>query len=396
METSGRHILFRSSWQSVNIGDIAHTPGALRLLETHVPDARVTLWPMEIERGVKLLLRKRFPDVEIVHGRLSEAGEPIELELRRAFDAADFLLHGSGSGVVARRDLSAWHTLTGKPFGIYGVSLGDIGGALGELLSAAEFVFCRDTDSLAALKASGVAGPVMEFAPDVVFGLDLRDDATAEAYLRAHGLDARSFICVVPRLRYTPYHKIHSRKPTETDLQRQAVSERFKEPDHAKLREVIVDWVRRSGRKVLVCPEMTYQLDVLDELLVAPLPDDVKNHVVRRETYWLTDEAASVYARAHSVISFEMHSPIIAAVNGTPAIHVRQPTDTRKGQMWADIGLADWLFKVDDIQGSEIAEALRAIDADYPAAQTKLADTMAFVRRRQQATMAIVAKSLGG
>ena len=30
-------ILLRSSWQTVNIGDIAHTPGVLRLLEKHLP-----------------------------------------------------------------------------------------------------------------------------------------------------------------------------------------------------------------------------------------------------------------------------------------------------------------------------------------------------------------------
>ena len=37
-------ILLRSSWQMVNIGDIAHTPGVLALLEKHIPGAEVTLW----------------------------------------------------------------------------------------------------------------------------------------------------------------------------------------------------------------------------------------------------------------------------------------------------------------------------------------------------------------
>jgi hypothetical protein len=29
----------------VNIGDIAHTPGMLALLERHLPEAEITLWP---------------------------------------------------------------------------------------------------------------------------------------------------------------------------------------------------------------------------------------------------------------------------------------------------------------------------------------------------------------
>ena len=37
-------ILLRSSWQVVNIGDIAHTPGVLALLERYIPEAEVVLW----------------------------------------------------------------------------------------------------------------------------------------------------------------------------------------------------------------------------------------------------------------------------------------------------------------------------------------------------------------
>ena len=53
-------VLLRSSWQTVNIGDIAHTPGMLRLLGEHLPDAEVTLWPGNIglvQAAVALPLR---------------------------------------------------------------------------------------------------------------------------------------------------------------------------------------------------------------------------------------------------------------------------------------------------------------------------------------------------
>ena len=53
-------ILLRSSWQTVNIGDIAHTPGMLALLEKHCRDAEVTLWPSKVDRGVEEILRARF------------------------------------------------------------------------------------------------------------------------------------------------------------------------------------------------------------------------------------------------------------------------------------------------------------------------------------------------
>jgi len=38
-------IVLRSSWQTVNIGDIGRTPGVLALLEKYLPEAEVRLWP---------------------------------------------------------------------------------------------------------------------------------------------------------------------------------------------------------------------------------------------------------------------------------------------------------------------------------------------------------------
>lgn len=37
-------IVLRSSWNDNNIGDIGHTPGTLRILETHLPEAEIMLW----------------------------------------------------------------------------------------------------------------------------------------------------------------------------------------------------------------------------------------------------------------------------------------------------------------------------------------------------------------
>jgi len=50
----------------VNIGDIGHTPGVLSLLEKHLPQARVTLWPMHVGSGVEKMRRRRFPKLHII------------------------------------------------------------------------------------------------------------------------------------------------------------------------------------------------------------------------------------------------------------------------------------------------------------------------------------------
>jgi hypothetical protein len=64
-----------------------------------------------------------------------------------------------------------------------------------------------------------------------------------------------------------------------------------------------------------------------------------------------------------------MHSPIIAVAAGTPAVLPRQPTDTRKGQMWRDIGLHRWIFEIDDTTGKQVAQRIVEIGRDLPAAR---------------------------
>ena len=198
-------------------------------------------------------------------------------------------------------------------------------------------------------------------------------------------LDQGKFICVVPRLRYTPYYRIRANaKRTADDDVKDAINHRTTEQDHAKLRETIISYVRATGHKVLACPEMTYQIELAKDSLIDPLPADVKRNVVWRDTYWLPDEAASIYAKALAVVSIECHSPLIALRNGTPTFHVRQPTDTCKGQMYRDIGASDWLFEIDETSGPQLWSRLETIHRDPAAARAKVKAIMAGVERIQR------------
>ena len=71
-EPKQKTILIRSGWQTVNIGDIGHTPGTLRYLETYLPDVKVVLWLHKTTDDVTTMLQKRFPNVQIVQGRRNE------------------------------------------------------------------------------------------------------------------------------------------------------------------------------------------------------------------------------------------------------------------------------------------------------------------------------------
>ncbi|MCP5550970.1 MAG: polysaccharide pyruvyl transferase family protein [Akkermansiaceae bacterium] len=390
-------VLLRSSWQTVNIGDIAHTPGVLTLLERHLPDAEIRLWPSKVDNGVAELLTRRFPNLMIVQG----AGA-----LKAAFAECDFLLHSSGASLVAEKDVVRWRDETGKPYGVYGITLplkssaatqatpDEVFARTIEVLSGADFVFFRDSVSLQLARDRGCACPVMEYGPDGAFAVDLRDDAPAEAFLRDHGLEEGKFLCCIPRLRYTPYWTIPEKKAA-FDPVKHARNEAMKEHDHAPLREAIVRVARETPMKILICPEDRTQMAVGKELLLDRLPADVLPRVVWRPDYWLTGEALSTYTRSAGLFGNEMHSPIMCVGGGVPAIVCRWAEQTSKGIMWRDIGLGDWLFDLDnDDEVKRVVPAVLAMARDPAAAKAKAAEALAYVKKRQRETMARVGQSL--
>lgn len=406
-------VLLRNGWQSVNIGDIGHTPGALGVLTRFWPEAEITLWPTELGHGARELLLAAYPKIKIVEGSLGANGRPAKPDLDRAWDDVDIYISGSGSGFPAANHAAAFKKATGKPVGVFAVSTDPIsgfgagrdpeGGTLKSIRERAmklppthltgdvryvadhaDFFFTRDSISRDYLKAQGVKVPILEFGPDSQLGMTLRDDAKAFAYLKAQGLEEGKFICVIPRLRYTPYWSHAGRKPGPDDPAKDQINQRTTKQDHDKLREMIALYVRGTGNKVLACAEMTYQVKMAKEELVDPLPADVKKNVVWRDTYWLPDEAASVYSKAQTVVSIECHSPLIALHNGTPTFYVRQPTDTCKGQMYRDIGCDNWFFEIDETNGQQLWSRLEAIHKDPAAARAKVKAIMAGVEARQK------------
>ena len=392
-------ILLRSGWQTINIGDVAHTPGVLAVIERCMPGAGVILWPGSIDRGTEPMLLRRFPKLRIANGGLGPEGRPDSDQLREAFRRADLLIHGSAASISSQAQVDAWRRWTGKPYGFFGVGFtlsGEAAGAaaseqLKSIANGAAFLFTRETASLANVRTAGIKGPELGFAPDGTFSMDITDASRAEAYLRNERLETNRFICVIPRLRYTPYHKIRKVDWSEAEIQRrEQANERHAESDHAKLREVIVAWVRKTGGQVLLCPEMTYQIDIIDPLLYDPLPDDVKPNVRRRRNFWLPDEASSVYMRAAAVVSCENHSPILAVTQGTPCIYVHQPEDGIKGPMWKDVGLSEWYFEVEQTTGGAIAERVLEIGANLDGARRKAREAVAYARRIQDERMSFV------
>lgn len=353
-----KNILLRGSWQTKNIGDIAHTPGFLALAQRAMPEVHMWLWPCELDRGVREMLLENFPALTIAES---------EEDLAKAFECCDLLVNGSGP-CVDLKAIEFWTARTGKPYGLFGVSVDGLwSDQKKEALSKASFIFCRDTLSVHFLRDQQLECPLIDFAPDSSYFLDLKPGTLATEFLEANGLEKQKFVCVIPRLRWTPA-SFDDKNFYYKDPVKEKVSFGHVESDMEKMRQIICHIVRNTSLKVLICPEMTYQVPMGKQYLYDRLPRDVQERTVWRDNYWITDEALQVYDNAHTLVSMEMHSPIMFTALGRPALLLRQAEDTWKGQMWRDTGLQNWIFELNNTEAASVINCLDTIVSDYPAA----------------------------
>ena len=412
------HILIREALQFENIGDSGRVPGTIRLLYQHLPEATVTLWPWQLHEREREMLMKAFPRLRIAEGEVDDEGEASTPTLAAAWKNADIFITPARHA----KTFQTW-AKTGRPYGFFGSHFDPIsgrttqrgGGTLEELRDAlvnlpadhfdghyksrevyegASFVFARDTYSLLYLKGQKLLTPIVEFGLDGTFGISVRDEKRALSWLRRIGVEEGKFICVLPRLRYTPYYRVKDLPRDEGDYEIDAINAEHAARDHAPLRDLITLWVRQTGLKVILCPEMTYQIAVAKEHLLDPLPADVKPNVIWRDTFWLADEAASVYARAVAVVSAECHSPIIALSQGTPAFYVRNPVDTVKGQMFRDLGLQDWVFESGETTGQQLWEKLKPLHEDRAGGRAKVQTAMTKAAHIQKRMVQAIAEAV--
>ncbi len=394
---SQKTVLLQCAWAVKNIGDIGHTPGTLRFLEQYLPEAKVILWAHRTNVEVDAMLAKRFPNVEIVKGSLSEKGGPVQ----QAIDRADFFLRGPGMGQST--DFMRYCNKIGKPWGLQGQSyFPDMVNGPGaeewiKLLNSASFIYCRDSKTLKTLQDAGVNPPVLEFAPDGCFGIDVRNEEKALARMEKHGLEPKKFITMQLRTHSPTSPGVDDRRPQKLNPLHPTPENIADDTRRAKVyQDVIAMWVKETGGKVVIAPEVYKEMEYNKKFVYDPLPEKLKKHVENFDEFWNVDEACSFYARAHTVICHEPHTPIMALANGTPMMHTFSEFHSPKCWMFKDIGLEEWAPEFDSTPPEKMFEILMGIHRDYPAAEAKVKKAMAYVEERAQAQMNVLRGVLNG
>ena len=75
---------------------------------------------------------------------------------------------------------------------------------------------------------------------------------------------------------------------------------------------------------------------------------------------------------------------------GVPSILLRQPTDTRKGRMWYDLNMGDWVFEIDKTTGVQVAMGLLKIGRNLTASRVAAARARDYAHERMAAMIASI------
>lgn len=388
-EKKQKTILLWSGWDVVNIGDIGHTPGLLNVFEKYLPEVKVTLLASMLNDDVRNMLKMRFPKIEIIERDIFE--EKIDLpENRKLISKFDLFIRNSNTGPNTEYMdyLIKWR----KPFGVYGQSLfswfadGDEGKKRMEAVNKADFFFCRETISLKLLQKANATCKILEFAPDGCFGIDVKDETGGLKIMSRCGLEHKKFITVQLRT-HTQAHEKDEMPPGYGKWKETIENIPIDEARADKYIQLITAWVKKTGYNVLIAPEAKKEMEQNKRFIFNRLPEDVKPFVKNLDTFWKVEEAAAVFAHAHTVICHEPHSPIIALANGTPVIHTFSDEYGPKYFMFSDIGLSEWLLEHDSTSANTMIQTLFDIHDNYDHALQKVSNSMKTVYVRFKETM---------
>lgn len=360
------HMVLRTGWQTCNIGDICFTPSMLGVLRRYFGEIRISCLAQATDERIRRLAERVCPDVSWVQDEICSKDRAPDLRISQLLGQADFFLYNSGPLFTYRGGEDYCYNSAMPlvfcqerriPYALYAQSFelappADL--LLQPLFSGAKAISCRDSISLAALHKAGVASATL--APDIAFAFDRCDDRAGDAFLAAEQLRPGGFLAVCS-------HYALEARP--------GVCERGQEYA-AKLCAVIETWIAQTGLPVLLYPEDEREIATNQNMLFARLSTAARRKVRQRRTFWLPDEALSVLSRARAICSLEPHGMMMAlGKSGVPVLHPMVWEFGVKAQLWADIGLGEWLFDLKKTDSEKIARTLLDVHNDCDGARRR-------------------------
>lgn len=258
------------------------------------------------------------------------------------------------------------------------------------LFHDAEFVFCRDSDSLHYLEQKKFPLRQTGFRPDTTLFFNTCDNTWAEHYLADQGLRPGRFIIVILR--------ISSPEPQYHDPTGGAVGAQRGRQHMASMQTYIERVTAETGCRVLIAHETRGTLEANTSArkhLYDRLSPEARRQCVCMDFFWTPEQALAVMRQSALLVSVEMHSIIMGIGNAVPVLHVPYAECGRKRQMVRDMGLDECLIDLDAADAAkQMLAVTRAILADPDAMRQRLRQITAHLTGLAAATFRQVAEYL--
>lgn len=293
--------------------------------------------------------------------------ENVSKDLESIYNS-DFILYNAGHLFLSAEHITSYYLLRRDvltllpaimarrlniPYGFWGQSVGPIEGK-GTLidrfiLNGAEFVYCRETESMENLQAMGVDSKKIDVVPDPAFILTLNSE-NADNPLSKYDIGKKEYLCltvrrsgarrglIIPEKIIQAYlielAKFIDLWANETDVKIVIVSQHGSHPGYSnkKLADFYI------GKKLKSLSNNPKKVKILSEDMSI---DDYKN----------------VYSNSLGLIGMRFHSLIFALQSRVPIIGLSSYfTGPKISGIFKDLGLEDYLFDVEELDYNELYE----------------------------------------
>ncbi len=356
-----KRVIIRSEWSMDSFGARTYLPAAYKLVQRNIPFADIYFWPYVDDETVLNKIKLNITKLNLLKGNLGEQGSNDNEVLINTLKTADLVLHFGGtlpvSGIPSdpsnlpvsgnlfdfcfqNKIKYAFHSLKiSSGFQFSEPLLKDLNNSVVVLSS-----YITDNK---ALEGKGLTARNIESGPDAAFYFDLTEENKANRYLSNNNLAGKQFLFL--SLRYND--------SVTGDLTLDKHIDKFIQTTES--------WVNDTGNPVLVFPGNKEDEEYLNNKLIKPLSENVKDKVLL-----FTDEPDpsilySIIAKARLCLGNDPYPAMFAVSSRVPVIFIRTHPDDRSYQIFDALSMDDHIIDFNAALPSDLMNVIYSLHKNY-------------------------------
>jgi hypothetical protein len=362
MQNDPRHykkVLFRTSWNHANSGDVADITSIYRLIQKYVYETQVILWPYDIDDSTVDLLKRNFTSLRIVSGTIDDNGNPTTEELKEAINEADMFIYSAGSEIKLNWsgsqnggiETGSIKTIANEdiPFIINGLGkIPDESSEIGSMIdicNKASIVFINDVITEYALKERNIKLSNGKTLPNTLVAFELKNDTESRIFLSELKLNDAGFIVIsINTMDHFP----------------EAIEDLY-----SKIKIMAKSWLSNTRDDILIIHHDPEKAVKFQKDIQAELEEEDAKRINAIDKKIMPDTEISIIEKARICVGNNETSAYFAIQAKTPVLYILNADIEIKEDDTTGLGLRDYVIKLSENSGESLAEAVLKINSNY-------------------------------